>query len=307
LLDPLVKPLQHGAMPRASHDGIELEYATSGDPEDPALLLINGLASQLIDWDDELVEAFVDRGFFVIRFDNRETGLSSKTERRVNIAASLRAVVVGTTADVPFRLDDMADDAVAVLDDLGIEQAHVLGVSLGGAVAQTLAIRHPGRLSSLVSIMSTTGEREVGQARSDVLSHLMTTPPTERAEAIEHGVRFHRTIGSPDHFEEDRVRRRVADAYDRCFNPGGAGLQMLAMLASGDRAEGLAALDVPTLVIHGDRDPLIDVSGGRRTAELVPGADLVVLEGMGHDLPTYFWPVIVESVTKLAARAGADA
>jgi pimeloyl-ACP methyl ester carboxylesterase len=293
-------------MPRASHDGIEIEYVTSGDPEDPALLLINGLSSQLIDWDDELVEAFVDRGFFVIRFDNRETGLSSKTERRVNIAGSLRAVIVGTTADVPFLLDDMADDAVAVLDDLGVARAHVLGVSLGGAVAQTLAIRHPGRLASLVSIMSTTGETSVGQARSDVLSQLMAAPPSERAEAIEHGIRFHRTVGSPDHFEEDRVRRRVTEAYDRCFNPGGAGLQMLAMVASGDRVEGLAALEVPTLVIHGDRDPLIDVSGGRRTAELVPGADLLVLEGMGHDLPTYFWPVIVESVTRLAARAGTD-
>jgi pimeloyl-ACP methyl ester carboxylesterase len=293
-------------MPRASHDGIEIEYVTSGDPEDPALLLVNGLASQLIDWDDELVEAFMDRGFFVIRFDNRETGLSSKTERRVDIGGSLRAVIVGATADVPFRLADMAADAVAVLDDLGVARAHVLGVSLGGAVAQTMAISHPDRLASLVSIMSTTGERAVGQARSDVLSHLMAPPPTERSEAIEHSLRFHRTIGSPDHFEEDRVRRRLTEAYDRCYNPGGAGLQMLAMVASGDRVEGLAALAVPTLVIHGDRDPLIDVSGGRRTAELVPGADLVVLEGMGHDLPTYFWPVIVESVTKLAARAGAD-
>jgi pimeloyl-ACP methyl ester carboxylesterase len=293
-------------MPRASHDGIEIEYATSGDPGDPALLLINGLAQQLIDWDRELIEAFVDRGFFVIGFDNRETGLSSRTARRVSIGASLRAAIAGTTADVPFRLDDMADDAVAVLDDLGLDRVHVLGVSLGGAVGQTLAIRHPARVATLTSIMSTTGEQQVGQARSDVLSHLLTTPPTDREGAIEAGMRFQRTIGSPDHFEDDRVRRRVAAAYDRAYNPGGSGLQMLAMVASGTRTDGLAALKVPTLVIHGDRDPLIDVSGGRRTAELVPDAELIELEGMGHDLPTYFWPVIVESVTRLVARAAAD-
>ena len=293
-------------MPRASHDGIEIEYATSGDPEDPALLLVGGLSHQLTDWDDDLLEAFVDRGFFVIRFDNRETGLSSKTQRRVNIRASMRAAILGANADVPFRIEDMADDAVSVLDDLGVDRAHVVGVSLGGAIAQTVAMHRPARVASLTSIMSTTGESDVGRARSDVFAQLLASPPTDRDGAVEHGLRFYRTIGSPDHFEEDRVRRRVTQAYDRCYNPGGAGLQMLAMTASGDRAASLAGLNVPTLVIHGDRDPLIDVSGGRRTAELVPGAELIELEGMGHDLPTYFWPVVVESVTKLAARAAAD-
>jgi pimeloyl-ACP methyl ester carboxylesterase len=306
LLDPVVNALQHGAMPRASHDGIEIEYATSGDPGDPALLLVNGLGDQLIDWDDELLEAFVDRGFFVIRFDNREVGRSSKTERRVDIAAAMRAVLVKATADVPFDLHDMATDAVAVLDDLGVDRAHVFGVSLGGAVAQTVAIDHPGRVASLTAVMSTTGEPSVGATRSDVLTQLMGRTPPERDAAIEQGIRFRRTIGSPDHFEEDRVRRRLSAAYDRCFNPTGAGLQLLAILASGDRAAQLAELTVPTLVMHGDRDPLIDVSGGRRIAELVPGAELVILEGMGHDLPTYFWPVVVESVTKLASRAAAD-
>jgi pimeloyl-ACP methyl ester carboxylesterase len=291
-------------MPCATHDGIETAYEVTGDPEDPALLLVNGLGGQLTAWDGDLIDTFVDRGFFVIRFDNREVGLSSKTERRVDIGASMRAVLSGEPADVPFDLGDMAADGVAVLDHLGIEQAHVFGVSLGGMVAQTMAIEHPARVVSLISVMSTTGEHDVGRSRPDVLSHLMAPGPTDRDGAIEHSVKFFRSIGSPDHFEEERVRRRAAAAYDRCFNPGGAGLQLLASLASGSRAEGLAALDVPTLVIHGDRDPLIDVSGGRRTAELVTGAELLVLEGMGHDLPTYFWPVVVESVTKLAARAG---
>jgi pimeloyl-ACP methyl ester carboxylesterase len=293
-------------MPRATHDGVELEYVTTGDPADPALLLVNGLGGQLTAWDDDLVEAFVDRGFFVVRFDNREVGLSSRTGRHVDLGASFRAVVVGTTADVPFFLSDMVDDAVSVLDDLGIDRAHVFGVSLGGMIAQQMAIGHPSRVASLTSVMSTTGEPDVGQARPEVLAQLLTVGPTDREGAIEHAIRFFRTVGSPDHFEESRVRARVAAAYDRCFNPVGAGLQMLAVAASGDRAAGLAGLRVPALVMHGDRDPLIDVSGGQRTAELVPGAELVVLEGMGHDLPTYFWPVVVESVTKLAARAAAD-
>jgi pimeloyl-ACP methyl ester carboxylesterase len=306
LLDPSVKAEQHGGMPRAAHDGIEIEYQTAGDPADPALLLINGLNGQLTAWDDDLIEAFIDRGFFVIRFDNREVGLSATTERRVDVAASLRAVLVGTSADVPFRLGDMAADALAVLDDLGVGRANVFGVSMGGMIAQTLAIGHPSRVASLTVVMSSTGERSVGQSRPEVFSQLMAAGPTDREGAIEHAVRFFRTVGSPDHFEEDRVRRRAADAYDRAFNPQGAALQMLATTASGDRAAELASLDVPTLVIHGDRDPLIDVSGGRRVAELVPGAELVVLEGMGHDLPTYFWPMVVELVTKLAARAAAD-
>lgn len=293
-------------MPRASHDGIEIEYVTHGDPEDPALLLINGLNGQLTAWDDDFINAFVDRGFFVVRFDNREVGLSTQTERRVDVVRSMRAVALGTNADVPFRLTDMAGDAIAVLDDLGVERAHLFGVSLGGMIAQTVAIEHPSRVSSLTSVMSTTGEEGVGQSRPDVLAQLMTAVPADRDEAIDHRIQLYRTIGSPDHFEEDRVRARETEAYDRSFAPRGAGLQMLATMASGDRREGLAALCVPTLVIHGDRDPLIDVSGGRRTAELVPGAELLVLDGMGHDLPTYFWPVIVEGVTRLAARAAAE-
>jgi pimeloyl-ACP methyl ester carboxylesterase len=166
-----------------------------------------------------------------------------------------------------------------------------------------VAIEHPDRTASLIAVMTTTGEPTVGQARPEVLGHLMTAGPTDREGAIEHSVRFARAIGSPDHFEEDRVRRRVTVAYDRAFDPRGSTLQLLAVNASGDRVAALGGLAVPTLVIHGDRDPLIDVSGGRRIAELVPGAELLELEGMGHDLPTYFWPQIVESVTKLAAQA----
>jgi pimeloyl-ACP methyl ester carboxylesterase len=259
-------------MPRAIHDGIEIEYATLGDPADPALLLVNGLGGQLIGWDIELVEAFVDRGFLVIRFDNRDTGLSSRTPPGVDVAATLAKLVAGESVAVPYLLADMADDALAVADDLGVDAVHVVGQSLGGMIAQTFAIRHPQRTASLTSAM----ERQVS---------------------------LFRTIGSPDHFDEGRVRRKVAAAYDRSFHPYGIGVQMLAIVASGSRAAELARLAVPTLVIHGEHDAVIDVSGGTRTAELVPGAELDVVEGMGHDLPSYFWPRIVEGVTKLAARS----
>lgn len=304
MLDPLVKGLQHGEMPRVSRDGIEIEYTAAGDPGDPALLLVNGLGGQLTAWDDGFVDAFVDRGFRVLRFDNREAGLSSKTDRAIDVGAALSELQEGGTPEVPFHLDDMADDVVAVLDAALIDEAHVFGISMGGMIAQSLAIRHPARVASLISVMSTTGEPDVGRSRREVVRALLTPGPTERDAAIEHSVRLARMVGSPDHFEEARARRAAEVGYDRCFNPSGTALQLLAITVAADRSAGLAALDVPTLVVHGDRDPLIDVSGGRRTAELVPGAELLVLEGMGHDLPTYFWPVIVESVTKLVARSG---
>jgi pimeloyl-ACP methyl ester carboxylesterase len=292
-------------MPRAPHDRIELEYVTDGDAGDPPLLLINGVGDQLIHWDRELVDAFVDRGFFVIRFDNRDMGLSSRTEEEVDVGAALVRIMAGDQPPVPYTLDDMADDAVAVLDALGIGRAHVLGVSLGGAIAQFVAIRHPDRVASLVSVSSSTGDPDVGQARDDVYGHLLTPPDAEGREgAIEWSLSTNRLIGSPDHFEEDRIRARAGTAWDRGQDLKGVAVQILAAAASPSRTEALRALDVPALVVHGDRDPMVDVSGGRRTAEVVTGAELLILEGMGHDLPTFFWPVVVESVTKLAARAG---
>jgi pimeloyl-ACP methyl ester carboxylesterase len=290
-------------MPRATHAGTEIEYVTTGDPDDPALLMVNGLGSQLISWDIELVEAFVDRGFFVIRFDNRDAGLSGRTEAGFDVSARVASLLAGEAAEVPYTLSDMADDALAVMDDLGVGSVHLLGISLGGMIAQTFAIRHPQRTASLTSVMSHTGEAGVGATRPDVLNQILQPVADGREEYIERQVNLFRTIGSPDHFDEDRVRSRAEAAYDRSFNPGGVAVQLLAVLASGDRAEGLARLDVPTFVIHGDQDPLVDVSGGVRTAELVPGAELDVIEGMGHDLPSYFWPRIVEGVTKLAARS----
>jgi pimeloyl-ACP methyl ester carboxylesterase len=289
-------------MPRATHDGIETEYCTAGDPDDPALVLINGLGGQLSAWDDDFVQAFVDRGFFVIRFDNRDAGLSTHIQEHVDFQATMTSMFAGEVATVPYTLADMAADLLAVLDHAGVARAHLFGVSLGGMIAQTFAIAHPGRTASLTSVMSTTGDPDVGQPSVDVLSALLEPTPKERGAAIEHTVANFRRIGSPDHFEEDRVRRRATVAYDRAFDPAGVGRQILAVLASPSRTERLRALDLPALVLHGDHDALVDVSGGVRTAEAIPGAELNILEGMGHDLPTYFWPRIIEAVTQLAAK-----
>jgi pimeloyl-ACP methyl ester carboxylesterase len=285
-------------------NGIELCYETFGDPQGEPLLLIMGLGSQLIYWPVELCEALVDRGFFVVRYDNRDTGLSTKIpDGGGEFMASFLALAAGEDVDVPYRLSDMAADAVGLLDHLGIDAAHVVGASMGGMIAQTVAIEHPSRVRTLTSIMSTTGEPDVGQPTADALMRLMQPIPTTRDAAVESGVDTRRVIGSPDAFDEERVRALSAEAYDRCWNPGGTARHLLAIAASGSRADRLPDVAVPTLVIHGDRDPLVQPSGGERTAALVPGAELLMLEGMGHDLPPAYFGAIVEAITSLASRA----
>lgn len=288
--------------------GIELCHETFGDPGGEPLLLVMGLGTQMTAWPPELTDALVDRGFFVIRFDNRDVGRSSKIEGDpVDFLPLFTAATQGEPVDVPYRLTDMAADAVGLLDVLGIDSAHVVGASMGGMIAQTIAIEHPARVRTLTSIMSTTGERDVGQPTAEAMGQLLTPPATTREEAIEQAVAARRVIGSPAHFDEDWVRRMAAESYDRCYDPAGTARQLLAIVASGDRAEGLRSLSVPTLVVHGDVDPLVTPSGGIRTAELVPGASLLMLEGMGHDLPLAHLPAIVEAITALAGRAAASA
>ena len=290
----------------ATNGSVELHYETLGDPADPALLWVCGLGSQCITFVDELRQRFVDAGFFTIRFDNRDVGLSTKfADVRPDLRRVIDALRAGEEPDVPYRLADMAADAVAVLDAVGVERAHVLGVSMGGMIVQTMAIEHPERVASLTSVMSTTGDRSVGGSSPEA-GKLLTTPvgPT-RQDAIDRAIEGARTYGSPAHVDTERVATIAGAAYDRCFHPEGTGRQLMAINASGDRSDALRALDVPTLVIHGDQDRLIDVSGGIRTADLVPGARLAVIEGMGHDLVPAFWPRIVELVTEHAAAAGA--
>ncbi len=291
----------------APSNGIEIAYETHGDPADEPLLLVMGLGAQMTAWPVELCEALVDRGFHVVRFDNRDVGRSSKVEGHPGeFLPAFLAASQGEPVDVPYRLSDMAADAVGLLDALGIDSAHIVGASMGGMIAQAIAIEHPARTRTLTSIMSTTGEKEVGQPTPEAMEALLRPPAEDREAAIEQAVAARRVIGSPTHFDEALARTMAAEAYDRCFYPAGTARQLLAVVASGSRAEGLQALTVPTLVVHGDLDPLVTVSGGQRTAELIPGAELLVLEGMGHDLPAAHLPAIVEAITALAARHAAS-
>ncbi len=292
----------------ANPAGIELFYETFGEPSDVPLLLIMGLGAQAHVWDEELVEGLVDRGFHVIRFDNRDVGLSTKPDvGRVNVMERVLAASTGQAVEAPYVLSDMAADAVSLLDHLGVQAAHIVGASMGGMIAQTVAIEHPERVLTLTSIMSTTGDRDVGQPDPSVMGVLLAAPPSDRAGAVANSIAASRAIGSPEHFDEDRARTRAETSFDRCFYPPGVGNQLLAIVASGSRTEALRRLNVPALVIHGDADPLVTPSGGRRTAEAIPGAELLEIEGMGHDLPQVFWPRIIEAITSLAARASTPA
>ena len=275
-------------MPTVAANGIDIYYDRFGDPDDPVLLMVNGLGSQCIRYDDELCEAFVDRYLQVIRFDNRDVGLSTHLPE-------------GTR----YTLTDMAADAVGLLDALAIERAHVWGCSMGAMIAQVLAIEYPERVASLTSIMSTTGEPTVGQPAPELVAQLMelSAPTTDLDEAVDRAVALAEAIGSPDEFDELWQRRRQRAFVERAHDPAGVGRQMDAVRSSGDRVGGLSELGVATLVIHGDADPLVEVSGGRRTAELVPGAELLVIEGMGHDLPPFFWSPIIEATTQLVISA----
>jgi pimeloyl-ACP methyl ester carboxylesterase len=294
-------------MPRAHGNGVELEYETFGRPSDRPLLLIMGLGMQMIQWDDDFCAALVDAGHFVVRFDNRDVGLSTKfTAAGVpNVIEISMKVMSGQPAVSPYSLDDMADDAAAVLDAVGLESAHVCGASMGGMIAQTLAIRKPERVRSLTSIMSTTGNPSLPPPSPEALAILVQAPPSDRLGAIERSVRVFRTIGSSGFpFDEPRVRAKATRSYDRCFHPEGVARQFAAIVAHGNRVEALKRLRVPALVIHGDMDPLVRIEGGRDTAASIPGAELLVIEGMGHDLPVETWPRIVAAIAAVNARAG---
>jgi pimeloyl-ACP methyl ester carboxylesterase len=281
---------------------IKLAYEEFGDPADPPVLLIMGLGTQMLGWHTDFCGLLAERGLHVIRFDNRDVGLSTKI--RTGPRPRIWAALLGNTRSASYTLNDMADDAAGLLDHLGIDSAHVMGASMGGMIGQTMAIRHPARVRSLVSIMSTTGDRRVGRARLVVLRFLMRPVPARRHRYIERMVRTFRAIGSPGYpLDEERVRRLAATSYDRCFHPAGTARQLVGILASGNRTEALRGVRAPTLVIHGADDPLVGVSGGKATAAAIPGAQLMVLPGMGHDLPEALWPTIVDAAVAHAEQA----
>jgi len=280
---------------------LEIAYETFGDPADSAVLLIMGLGSQMILWPDELCEALAEEGYFVIRFDNRDVGRSTILDAP---PPDLQRVAAGE-ADAPYLLDQMAEDAVGLLDALGIDRAHVVGASLGGMIAQRLAIDHPERVLTLASIMSTTGDREVGNPTPEAMTVLMTAPPLDREGYLESTVQARGVIGSRP-LDEDRTRDLAGRAFDRGYHPQGTARQFAAIIASPDRTTALRELRIPTLVLHGSEDPLIDPSGGRATAAAIPDAELVVIDDMGHDLPLWSLDAIADALRVNFQRAEAE-
>ncbi len=291
-------------MPLAPVGDIELFYESFGDEADPTLLLVMGLGAQMITWPDEFCRGLADRYFHVVRFDNRDIGLSSKLDHHeFDEAEALARLAAGEPIDVPYSMSDMAADAVGLLDHLGVDRAHVVGQSLGGMIAQVVAIEHPDRVLSLTSISSTTGAPDVGHPTREALTALLESGAEGRAAVIEQDMRKRKAWATPGEVDDEELRDFFARIYDRSYHPPGNSRQLGAVLTAANREPLLARLDVPTLVVHGDADPLVAVDGGRRTAEVVPGAELLILEGMAHDLPARYWGPIIEAITSLAARA----
>ena len=287
-------------MPTAHVNGIDLDYVTEGDPANPALLLVMGLGAQLITWPDGFVTQLVDRGFHVIRFDNRDSGLSTKFEG----LPELVALFGGDGSSAPYGIEDMADDAAALLSELGIAQAHVVGASMGGMIVQALAIHHAERFLSVCSIMSTTGDRAVGQPTGEALAALMRPVASSRQEAVAASVAGSRVIGSTGFpVDAEVLTTRAEAAYDRCYCPEGTARQLGAILAQADRTAALGQVKVPFLVVHGEADPLVQVSGGQATAAAVPKSTLLLIPGMGHDLPEGAWGRIIEAIVSNTERA----
>ena len=264
----------------------ELWYETFGDRSDPALLMVNGLGSQSSNYQDAWCDMFAAEGLYVIRFDNRDVGLST----------SFAGAPVGEAGNA-YLLGDMAADAIAVLDAEGIDRAHVMGLSMGGMIVQTLAVEHPHRLLSMTSVMSATGEPEFGQSAPEAFAQLTAPPATDRESHVQRWIDGLRIWGSPEFFDEDRLRADAERSFDRAFTPDGTTRQFFAIRASAPRAHLLREVTVPTLVMHGSADTLITPSGGERTAELIPGARFVLVDGMGHDYPPQLWRWWVDEVT----------
>jgi pimeloyl-ACP methyl ester carboxylesterase len=289
-------------VPVATINGIDLTYETTGDPDGRPLLLIMGLGAQLIDWPEGFRAELGARGFHVIAFDNRDAGLSSSLDELGR--PDLRAIMAGDPSTAPYRIADLAADAAGLVKELGLDRVHVAGSSLGGMIAQQLTIDHPELVASLCSIMSMPGDLTVGRPTPQAQAVLARPPVGTREEAIAASVAGSKVIGSPGYpvAEEERVRRATAK-YDRSYRPLGTLRQYAAILTSPDRTPALGAITAPTLVIHGAADPLIQVDGGRATAAAIPGAELLVVEGMGHDLPQELWPRLADAIAANAGRS----
>jgi pimeloyl-ACP methyl ester carboxylesterase len=288
-------------MPRAKANGLELEYDTFGDPGNPALVLVMGLGAQLIDWPEDFARQIADHGFHVVRYDNRDAGLSTWLD---DLPVPDIAALLSGTGTAPYSLADLGTDLAGLLDALELPAAHIVGASMGGMVAQRFTIDHPDRVLSLTSIMSTTGDRAVGNPSPAAAEALLRPASPTRELAIESAVAAYRLMGSTG-FEvtDQELRDRASAAYDRGYHPAGSARQLAAILTCSDRTAELRGVTVPATVIHGAADPLIDVSGGKATAAAIPGAELLLVPGMGHDLPVGAWPQIIDAIVRTAKRA----
>jgi pimeloyl-ACP methyl ester carboxylesterase len=283
---------------------VELCYQTFGDPDGEPLLLVMGLSGPMTWWDQPFCEQLASAGFHVVRYDNRDTGRSSRIKAPVRRDQLLRAFATGR-ARVPYTMSDLGSDAVALLDHLGLDSAHVVGVSMGGMIAQTVAVEHPTRVRSLTSISSTTGRRSVGWQHPSLLPRLIAPRKPGREAYVESSLAMWSLIGSVAYpADPDALRGRAIETFDRGVSASGVVRQMLAILTQGDRTPRLRSLRVPALVVHGTADKMVHVSGGRSTAAAIPGAELVLVDGMGHDLPPALFPTFVDAIARTADRAG---
>lgn len=289
-------------MTKANLDSVEIEFDTFGDPSKPCLLLVMGLGVQMIAWPEEVCQELAGGGFFVVRFDNRDCGLSTKFENAG--VPNLFAGLMGDSSTAAYTLKDMAGDAVGLMDFLEIESANIVGISMGGMIAQQAVIDHPSRFVSLCSIMSTTGASDVGQPSPEVINALLQPIAQDRESAIERSVEISKVISSHLYFDEERVRDLATRSYDRCNCPDGVARQLMAILVSPDRTEALKEVKIPTLVIHGLADKFVDPSGGIATADAVAGSKLITLNDMAHDIPVPLWPTIRDAIIENAYRAG---
>lgn len=291
-------------MPRAHANGIEIEYETLGDRSDRPLLLLRGLSTQMIHWHPEFLQGLVEAGHFVVLFDNRDVGKTTWFDDAG--MPDLVAVAAGNCDSLAYSLDDMAHDTVALMDEIGLERAHILGMSMGGMIVQLVAILHPDRVLSLTSVMSSTGAADLPPPTPEALEALLTPSPEDRDGYINYLLTTQRVIGSPGFpFDEGYWADIAARAYDRAFHPAGTARQFAAVQAASDRREQLSQLDVPALVLHGSGDVLIHPDHGRDTAASIPGADLRILEGMGHDIPYELHRDLIEAVARHTAAAEA--
>ncbi len=298
-------------MPQIKVNGLAFEYESFGSASHPALVLIMGLGAQLVRWPLGFCHKLVERGFRVIRFDNRDIGLSAKMDGAPipELAMIVAARMTGLPVSVPYTLDDMAADTVGLMDALKIDKAHIVGASMGGMIAQLVAADHASRVLSLTSIMSTTGNPALPPPTRAAAAVLMSRAPNpgDLEAYVQHSLNTLRTIGSPGvPFDEAAARERVVTEVTRSYNPAGFGRQLAAVTANGDRREKLRRIRTPTMVIHGADDPLVPVAGGRDTAENIPGAELRIIPGMGHDLPPQYHDQVVDAIVANAKRADAS-